>query len=89
MNSDMAYELIKICLTEGAIVIAPLVIISLIVGVAVGIFQSVTSIQEQSLTFVPKLIASGITMWLMAPWMLEKMTSLVALFFQRAGEVLK
>ena len=89
MNPDMAYELIKICLTEGAIVIAPLVIISLVVGVAVGIFQSVTSIQEQSLTFVPKLLAAGITIWLMAPWMLEKMTSLVAVFFQRAGEVLK
>jgi flagellar biosynthetic protein FliQ len=89
MNPDLAYELIKISLTEGAIIIAPLVIVALAVGIIVGIFQSVTSIQEQSLTFVPKLFASGIAIWLLAPWMLEKMCALVALFFQRAGEVLR
>lgn len=57
---------------------APLLLISLIVGLIVGlivsIFQTVTSIQEQTLTFVPKIIAIFLVMMLCGSWMLDTMS---------------
>ena len=53
---------------------APLFLISLIVGLIVSIFQTVTSIQEQTLTFVPKIIAIFLVMMLCGSWMLDTMS---------------
>lgn len=53
---------------------APLLLISLIVGLIISIFQTVTSIQEQTLTFVPKIIAVFLGLMICGPWMLQKMT---------------
>ena len=51
-----------------------LLLISLIVGLIVSIFQTVTSIQEQTLTFVPKIIAIFLVMMLCGSWMLDTMS---------------
>ena len=56
---------------------APLLLISLIVGLIVSIFQTVTSIQEQTLTFVPKILAVFLGMMLFGGWMLNNMTDLM------------
>ena len=87
MNSDGAYELIKICMTEAFMVAAPLVVLCLVVGVAVSLFQTITTIQEQTLTFIPKLFAVCGCLWLLSPWMLQKLGNLTILFFQRMGDV--
>ena len=52
---------------------APLLLISLIVGLVVSIFQTVTSIQEQTLTFVPKIIAIFLSLVLIGHWMMNTM----------------
>ena len=52
---------------------APALLISLIIGLIVSIFQTVTSIQEQTLTFVPKIVAVFLTLMLLGGWMLDKM----------------
>ena len=56
------------------IVSAPILLVSLIVGLLVSIFQTATSIQEQTLTFVPKIIAVFVTLMICGDWMLTKMT---------------
>ena len=56
---------------------APLVLVSLIIGLIVSIFQTVTSIQEQTLTFVPKIIGVFVTMLLVGSWMLDNMSGLM------------
>ncbi|MDD6505361.1 MAG: flagellar biosynthesis protein FliQ, partial [Lachnospiraceae bacterium] len=53
---------------------APLLLVSLIVGLIVSIFQTVTSIQEQTLTFVPKILAVFITMMICGSWMINNMS---------------
>lgn len=53
---------------------APLLLVSLIVGLIISIFQTVTSIQEQTLTFVPKIIAVFATMILCGSWILTQLT---------------
>lgn len=54
---------------------APLLLTSLIVGLIISIFQTVTSIQEQTLTFVPKILAVFAVMLLVGAWMLNNMSS--------------
>ena len=53
---------------------APLLLVSLIVGLIISIFQTITSIQEQTLTFVPKIIAVFLTLMLLAGWIGNNLT---------------
>ncbi|MCI8875183.1 MAG: flagellar biosynthesis protein FliQ [Lachnospiraceae bacterium] len=53
---------------------APLLLISLIVGLIISIFQTVTSIQEQTLTFVPKILAVFLAIMLLGSWMMTEMS---------------
>ena len=50
---------------------APVLIISMVIGFAISVFQSVTQIQEATITFVPKILACILTIIFFAPWMLE------------------
>ena len=56
---------------------APLLIISLVVGLVVSIFQTVTSIQEQTLTFVPKIICVFLGMMIFGSWILTNLTEFI------------
>lgn len=67
---DIAREVIYTTIITSA----PLLLVSLIVGLIVSIFQTVTSIQEQTLTFVPKIIAIFLVMMLCGSWMLDTMS---------------
>ena len=53
----------------------PILLVSMIVGLIISLFQTLTSIQEQTLTFVPKLIAIMIALMLMGSWMLNEIVS--------------
>ena len=55
-------------LVTGMILAAPAVLVSLLVGVVISILQTLTSIQEQTLTFAPRILAVGLVMMLTAPW---------------------
>ena len=57
MNLDSATELIRQTLILALLVSAPMLLIGLLVGIVVSLFQAVTQIQEQTLTFVPKIAA--------------------------------
>lgn len=52
------------------IVSAPLLLVALLVGLAVSVFQAVTQLNEQTLSFLPKLIAISLTLILVGPWMI-------------------
>jgi len=51
----------------------PVLLVSLCIGLLVSIFQTVTSIQEQTLTFVPKIIGIFVALMLLGPWMMNSM----------------
>lgn len=50
---------------------APILVVSIVVGLIISIFQTVTQIQEATLTFVPKMIAGVVTLIILMPWMLN------------------
>lgn len=56
---------------------APMLLISLVIGLVVSIFQTVTSIQEQTLTFVPKILGVFVTLLICGSWMLNSMSSFI------------
>lgn len=61
---------------------APLLLISLIVGLVISIFQTVTSIQEQTLTFVPKILSIFITLILCGGWIMDNIVEFMARLFE-------
>lgn len=65
ISSDALYTIV--------ITAAPILLVSLIVGLIVSIFQTVTSIQEQTLTFVPKILAIFISLLIFGHWMMNNM----------------
>ena len=57
---------------------APVLLVSLVIGLVVRIFQTVTSIQEQTLTFVPKVIGIFVSLMILGHWMLNNMVEYMA-----------
>ena len=68
MSLDYATELIRHTLVLALLVSAPMLLIGLVVGVLVSLVQAVTQIQEQTLTFVPKIAAMVAAAILLMPW---------------------
>lgn len=68
---------------------APLLLISLIVGLIVSIFQTITSIQEQTLTFVPKILAIFMGIMLLGSWIVNNITTYMADLWSRFSEYIK
>jgi len=68
-------------MTLAAKLCAPILLTALIIGFAISLFQSVTQIQEQTLSFVPKAIAVGAALLLSGNWMLHEMTTFTTRLF--------
>ncbi len=60
----------------------PIMILSLVIGVAVSLFQAVTSIQEQTLTFVPKIVVLSLALIVLGPWMLHTLVEFTGTLFR-------
>ena len=67
---------------------APVLIVSVVVGLIVSIFQTITQIQESTLTFVPKIIAGMLTIIILLPWMLNLFVVNVKELFDKIPQLL-
>ena len=70
------------------VVSAPLLLVSLIIGLIISIFQTVTSIQEQTLTFVPKILAVFVGMMIFGSWILTQLTEDITDLWSNFGVIL-
>ena len=64
----------------------PLLLVSMIVGLIISLFQTLTSIQEQTLTFVPKLLAIMIALMIMGNWLLNEIVSFMQMLWGSCGQ---
>ncbi|MBP1763177.1 MAG: flagellar biosynthetic protein FliQ [Firmicutes bacterium] len=71
MSSDVAIQIGRDALLMVMLISAPMLGLALFVGIAVSIFQATTQIQEQTLAFVPKIIAVFVAVLLFGPWMVS------------------
>jgi flagellar biosynthesis protein FliQ len=73
MNQDTVVSLATQAMILALKIAGPMLVAGLVVGLLVSIFQAVTSIQEQSLTFIPKVIAVAVLIVVLGPWMLDQL----------------
>lgn len=71
MTSDYAVDLVRQTLYVALQVSAPMLLVAMIVGFTISVFQSVTQINEMTLTFVPKILIFAFTMSIAFPWILK------------------
>jgi len=73
VNPDNSIQLFSQLMWMAALISAPVLLATLVVGLLVSIFQAVTQIQEMSLTFIPKLLAAAVVLMAAGPWMLKRL----------------
>lgn len=77
MDDALILDIAKEAILSIILVSSPMLIIALVVGLVVSIFQTVTSIQEQTLAFVPKILAVFLSIVIFGPWMLNQLLDLI------------
>ena len=66
-------------------IVAPALLMGMLVGICVSLFQAITSLQEQTLTLVPKMLAVAVTLILILPWILTTLLDFARGLFQSLG----
>ncbi|MBU5483023.1 flagellar biosynthesis protein FliQ [Clostridium sp. MSJ-11] len=82
MSENLVLGIMKDAITTGLMISAPILITSIVVGLIISIFQATTQIQEQTLTFVPKLITIALVGLLTGSWMLHQLVSFTERIFE-------
>ena len=75
MNQDTVINLATQAMVLSLKIAGPILLLGLIVGLLVSIFQAVTSIQEQALSFIPKIVGVAVLIVVLGPWMLGQLVS--------------
>jgi flagellar biosynthetic protein FliQ len=78
MSTTLALELLRGAVTLVITVAAPLLLTALVVGVLVSLVQAVTQIQEQTLTFIPKLLIMALVFVLTLPWAVSRLVEFLS-----------
>jgi flagellar biosynthesis protein FliQ len=81
MNQEMIMKLAKDTLELTLMISAPMLIVSLVIGIGISIFQVVTSIQDMTLSFVPRVIAVFVTFLFVFPWVMKILLAFTAQIF--------
>jgi flagellar biosynthetic protein FliQ len=87
MNPEFATELLKSLMFEAVTLAAPILLTALVIGLSISIFQSVTSIQEQTLTFVPKALGIVALLVILMPWMLRTLVEFATAVIQKMPQM--
>jgi flagellar biosynthesis protein FliQ len=83
MNPEVAIDVFKTTVVFAIYMAAPFLLAMLVVGLCTSLFQSVTSVQEPTLTFAPKLLTFAGLSLLLAPWLLRSMGEFTISMFAR------
>lgn len=89
MNIEQAIDILRSLVGMSLLLIGPILVVAVLVGVTVSLFQSVTSIQEQTLSFVPKVVAVGMVIVFTAPWMLRMMMQFAINYFSHLPDMVR
>jgi flagellar biosynthesis protein FliQ len=75
MNQDTVVSLATQAMTLALKIAGPMLLVGLVIGIVVSLFQAVTQIQEQSLSFIPKIIGLAALIVILGPWMLDQLVT--------------
>lgn len=88
MTPDMVIKLAEQSIYTIIIIAAPMLLIALAVGLLVSVFQAMTQIQEQTLAFIPKILAVFISLIVFGPWMLTTLLDYTENLFQTLPRII-
>jgi flagellar biosynthesis protein FliQ len=87
MSENLLMGILKDAVTTGLMMAAPILVVSMVIGLLISILQATTQIQEQTLTFVPKLIAIALVGLLTGSWMLHTIVSFTTRIFEYIANI--
>jgi flagellar biosynthetic protein FliQ len=87
VNLETAIELFRITVTHALLLVAPILVTAMVVGLVVSLVQAVTSLNEQTLAFVPKLVGVGAVMLLSAHWLMRSLMEFTISVVNRFPEI--
>lgn len=87
MSTNEAISLFQNALLLALMLAAPMLLFGLVAGLAISIFQAVTQIQEMTLSFVPKVLAVVLSLFLFLPWMLGKLIQYTTHIITLSGQL--
>jgi flagellar biosynthetic protein FliQ len=87
MNPEFATEILKSLMFQAVALAAPILLTALVIGLGISLFQSVTSIQEQTLTFVPKVLGIVGLLVVLLPWMLRSIIEFATAIIQKMPQM--
>jgi flagellar biosynthetic protein FliQ len=89
MENEFAIEVVNQAIKVTLMLAAPMLIGALVVGILVSIFQAVTQINEQTLSFIPKILVIVAALVIFSPWMMETMVSYTQDLFTSIPELIR
>ncbi len=87
MNPELAIDLFKNTVLFALYMVSPFLAVALIVGLVTSVIQSVTSLQEQTLTFAPKVVIMSIVLVALGPWLLRSLTEFTVQMISRMADL--
>jgi flagellar biosynthetic protein FliQ len=87
MNPELAIDLFKNTVLFALYMVSPFLAVALIVGLVTSVIQSVTSLQEQTLTFAPKIVIMSIVLVALGPWLLRSLTEFTVQMISRMADL--
>jgi flagellar biosynthetic protein FliQ len=89
MNPEFAVELLKTMIYQALAIAAPILITAMIIGLCISLFQAVTTINEQTLTFVPKALAVIGILLLLLPWIVRSLIEFTTSVIQKMPQMVQ
>lgn len=77
MSETVVIEIARETIQVSLMLAAPLLVVSLLTGLLISLFQVATSLQDVTLTFVPKIVAAGLILLVFGSWMIQQLTTWV------------
>lgn len=89
MNPEFAVEMLKAMIVQAVTLMAPILMTAMAIGLAISLFQAVTSIHEQTLTFVPKAAGIIALLLVLLPWMIRTLIEFTTAVFQKIPQMVQ
>ena len=85
MDAATAVDLCRETLMSAVIIAAPVLLVGMAAGLLVGLLQALTQVQDQTVAFVPKILAMAAVLVICLPWLLTRMVDFTRVVFENAG----
>lgn len=89
MNPEFAIELLKMMIYQALTIAAPILLTAMIIGLCISLFQAVTTISEQTLTFVPKALGVIGIVLILLPWIVRSLIEFTTAVIQKMPEMVQ